>query len=35
MGHEAVDLVLAQIREVGQVTKVTLPTELVPGASTH
>ena len=35
MGHEAVALVLAQIREPGQVTKVTLPTELVPGSSTR
>ncbi|WP_129788979.1 GntR family transcriptional regulator [Promicromonospora panici] len=35
MGHEAVALVLAQVRDVGQVTKVTLPTELVPGSSTR
>jgi DNA-binding LacI/PurR family transcriptional regulator len=35
MGQEAVALVLAQIREPGQVNKVTLPTELVPGGSTR
>ncbi|GAB2482907.1 GntR family transcriptional regulator [Promicromonospora xylanilytica] len=35
MGHEAVALVLAQLRDAGQVTKVTLPTELVPGSSTR
>ncbi|MCP2267492.1 GntR family transcriptional regulator [Promicromonospora thailandica] len=35
MGRDAVDLVLAQIRGAGQVTKVTLPTELVPGSSTR
>ncbi|WP_369372489.1 GntR family transcriptional regulator [Promicromonospora sp. Populi] len=35
MGSEAVDLVLAQLRGAGQVTKVTLPTELVPGSSTR
>lgn len=35
MGREAVGLVLAQIRDAGEVTKVTLPTELVPGSSTR
>ncbi|MFI6428553.1 GntR family transcriptional regulator [Promicromonospora sp. NPDC050880] len=35
MGHEAVALVLAQLRDAGQVTKVTLPTQLVPGSSTR
>lgn len=35
MGREAVALVLEQLRGGGQVTKVTLPTELVPGSSTR
>ncbi|MFE7509229.1 GntR family transcriptional regulator [Promicromonospora sp. NPDC057488] len=35
MGADAVRLVLAQLRDAGQVTKVTLPTELVPGSSTR